>query len=552
MNADLVVVLARAAAVLLMLGLIHWHPPVSAADELELPPAVAARLNASQQVLGHQFVDNTRCERCHQAPVKEDLDRQMKGQGPLFRISLTEYPKWYESKHRQAGDALSGLKAKAMARQLKYPDDDCRKVVACLNCHTDSHSMATPNDPAAGTKGAENNARPDDINAVQDNVSQEQVISAGVACQACHGAASDWVCEHDKSGWWRRSPTEKQSLGMVNVRDTVTRAELCLSCHLGSIRAGKLVTHEMYAAGHPPLRSFEVEAFDRAITHGRPLGEKLPETLQSLGIQKDDLHASRSVLLSDLVALRESAQLLADASDGLKSQREPDTDAPGERRGESAWPEFALFDCAACHHELRLPARRAHASVGTPGRPMFRYWPLALAQVSIDEPDLSGDLRPLTQALSRRPFGERHEVAEAAKLTVALLNRQIAALKSTPQWPDRTVSLNALRRICEAGLANQSDFDTAQELSRGFQQIFAEIAGTEGAPPAAGALDATTIEQIRAILKKLEQELNLTIHGAARDKGVDEAVSTASFKYQPDVFQKNLSELLQKLPPPQR
>ena len=32
---------------------------------------------------------------------------------------------------------------------------------------------------------------------------------------------------------------------------------MCLSCHLGNAREGRVVTHEMYAAGHPPLPGFE-------------------------------------------------------------------------------------------------------------------------------------------------------------------------------------------------------------------------------------------------------------------------------------------------------
>ena len=43
------------------------------------------------------------------------------------------------------------------------------------------------------------------------------------------------------------------------VRDPVRRTELCLSCHLGSTSENKMVTHAMYAAGHPPLPGFEME-----------------------------------------------------------------------------------------------------------------------------------------------------------------------------------------------------------------------------------------------------------------------------------------------------
>ena len=54
-----------------------------------------------------------------------------------------------------------------------------------------------------------------------------------------------------------------------------SRAKLCSACHVGNVEDGKLVTHEMYAAGHPPLPGIEIVAFCDALrvrSLARPIG----------------------------------------------------------------------------------------------------------------------------------------------------------------------------------------------------------------------------------------------------------------------------------------
>ena len=106
----------------------------------------------------------------------------------------------------------------------------------------------------------------------------------------------------------RRWRTKKyEQYGMTNLRDPVRRTELCLSCHLGDIACGKFVTHDMFAAGHPPLPAFEVESFL----------EQMPPHWR----QVPPLSRTRSVALEGLVALRASVRLLADA-DRLPQQQD--------------------------------------------------------------------------------------------------------------------------------------------------------------------------------------------------------------------------------------
>ena len=37
--------------------------------------------------------------------------------------------------------------------------------------------------------------------------------------------------------------------------------KLCLSCHVGNAAQGKVITHAMYAAGHPPLPAMDIATF---------------------------------------------------------------------------------------------------------------------------------------------------------------------------------------------------------------------------------------------------------------------------------------------------
>ena len=66
---------------------------------------------------------------------------------------------------------------------------------------------------------------------------------------------------------------------MTDLWDPVRRAETCASCHVGNHDEGKVVTHAMYAAGHPPLPGFETATFgDLEPRHWQYLSEKTPAT----------------------------------------------------------------------------------------------------------------------------------------------------------------------------------------------------------------------------------------------------------------------------------
>src|SRR5262249_39586398 len=87
----------------------------------------------------------------------------------------------------------------------------------------------------------------------------------GVSCEGCHGPSSKWIGPHfaAPTTWRKKTPEQKYAEGMRDLRNPVVRATLCSSCHIGNAEEGKVVTHAMFAAGHPPLTGFEVATFSK-------------------------------------------------------------------------------------------------------------------------------------------------------------------------------------------------------------------------------------------------------------------------------------------------
>ena len=70
-------------------------------------------------------------------------------------------------------------------------------------------------------------------------------------------------------------PLRRRNSGRPGPATRPRAAGRCATCHVGSPADGKFVTHEMYAAGHPPLPPLEVMTFSR----DQPMHYKLPKDL---------------------------------------------------------------------------------------------------------------------------------------------------------------------------------------------------------------------------------------------------------------------------------
>jgi hypothetical protein len=214
------------------------------------------------------------------------------------RILGNEYATWSVSdKHSRAYKTLEDPRSKRMAELLKIAD--ATRDNRCTVCH------------AVG--------------------SPEKSLSDGVACEACHGQATDWLGSHTQPN----SHQDSVRRGMIDTKSLAVRSETCLACHLG--KAGQVVDHEMIAAGHPDL-AFELDTFTTAQpAHHRAVKPEPNNVLPSM----------RAWAVGQSTALAQGMRLLA-------------------FHAEKNWPEFSDLECYQCHHDLRAESWRIQR--GYPGR----------------------------------------------------------------------------------------------------------------------------------------------------------------------------------------
>ena len=178
-----------------------------------------------------------------------------------FRISLAslrEFAIWNKyDRHRIAFEALRDPRALQMERLLHIKASEDRR---CLACHS-----------------IEITAQSADSAPLNDGNLRHEALAQGVSCEVCHGRASLWLDRHWKKDEWAdlkpaQADQKYGQFGMTNLHEPAKRIELCVSCHVGDVACGKFVTHDMFAAGHPPLPAFEIETFmDQMPPHWRPL-----------------------------------------------------------------------------------------------------------------------------------------------------------------------------------------------------------------------------------------------------------------------------------------
>ena len=379
---------------------------VRAADE---KPKVAAK--------DLQFLGVGECKKCHLVPDSESKDS-------LDFVLLTEYTSWRTlDKHAQAYAILVGPRGKQMGERLKLDVTD--EKTGCLNCHA--------------------------MNSYK-NRGKKFLIEDGVSCEGCHGPAEKWLDPHQKAATWRnRSGADKsEQFGMYDLRDPGQRAAVCTSCHVGNASEGKVVTHAMFAAGHPPLPPFDLEVFSKNLPQHCAIQDvpffqnDPPKGLDKATFKKyyhldenPQFDGTKRVMAGNIVALQQTMGMVADRADLAKAGAEDawkhwpelalNFDPPPRRA--QRWPELAIAhsDCFSCHHELVIPSWRQQRGYvlllgdnkkiyGRPGRPQVRQWSLALADLSLRQiasngngaklgSDFAAGLDGVYQACNERPFG---------------------------------------------------------------------------------------------------------------------------------------------------
>ena len=367
------------------------------------------------------------CVKCHRSE-----------QGEWCDVATTAA--WRHDAHSRSHEALSSDNERTRAMEVAL-GIKAAATASCVACHT--HPVDEP--------------------AVDEETA---VLHAGISCETCHGAGSGYLDPHMQKSWRFLSSAEKQAFGMHDLRNPVAKANNCLSCHLGEVATDRVITHQMYAAGHPPLPAFEMEAFSAGMgRHWKRVWEKSPqiqELAAKAGYATEGSSELERSLVGSLVALQESVHLARDYAAAAETNAK---DRP--------WPELAVYDCQACHHVLAVPSWRQEAGYGqlVPGRPSLVRWPRGLAAVAFEQAGMATDvdalLSPVVGVLNSRPFGTADGLRRVAEDSGREIDQAIEALA---RWRrDETLADRervAIEQILAAG-QNVGDFESARLLAWG-------------------------------------------------------------------------------------
>ncbi|HEX7036223.1 MAG TPA: multiheme c-type cytochrome [Pseudomonadales bacterium] len=332
-------------------------------------------------------------------------------------VWLNEYRIWStDDRHARAYQTLLSDESKRMAAKLGLPSAHTADI--CLDCHA-------------------------------DNVPAEQrgpkfQLSDGVGCEACHGGAELWIESHTDPA---ATHQDNLSRGMLATENIDVRAEVCLSCHLGT--RDQFATHRIMGAGHPRL-SFELEAYSAN---------------QPAHYQVDDDYRARKGAPSGFEVWRAGqVQSVRRYLDLMAS----DLFAPAG--GELA--DFAFFDCHSCHHpmdDVRWSELRRRQGLEPGGLRLQDQHLFMLAAVAgVLAPDERERLRELQVALLR---GGQQSVARA-RAAAAALNEWLAARDWTTRAVGREQVAAVRRAIVEMGARGElTDFAAAEQAFLGIESL---------------------------------------------------------------------------------
>ena len=180
----------------------------------------------------------------------------------------------------------------------------------------------------------------------------------GVSCEACHGPSEAWIADHTLHSWRSKSADDKSALGMVDLRDPARQSSLCVSCHVGN-GTDRVLTHAMFAAGHPPVRSIDAATSCESLPrHWRFLADKTREKPPAAAEVR--FERSRLAIVSAAKALEASMAQLA-----------KETDAPAPARGR---PGPTTRGSIARRATTSSSGRAGARSAVTTGRRGVRRW----------------------------------------------------------------------------------------------------------------------------------------------------------------------------------
>ncbi|MCA9212635.1 MAG: hypothetical protein KDB27_06210 [Planctomycetales bacterium] len=223
------------------------------------------------------------------------------------------------------------------------------------------------------------------------------LLGFGVTCDACHTNSQVWLTQHVESGWKRKSFAEFNDMTI-----TANRATTCVKCHVGSSRpVVRDVNHDLIAAGHPMLR-FDLLIHNARLEQTRHWDKTLAESNEN----------------ADELTVRQVGRAAAIiAATDLSVHRANTPTSP--------FPEFADYDCFACHSPVKstreLP--RQSAQLNLAWNPWFAH---GIGTRAGEEP------LALTMAAIRNSNNARSRIAAAAAAVNAAYQDRLKASNFLP------------------------------------------------------------------------------------------------------------------------
>jgi Cytochrome c554 and c-prime len=307
----------------------------------------------------------------------------------------SEYTTWVlHDPHSHAYEVLFSNRSKQIEKNRILPDG-CKEIhptadPLCLNCHVQPGIVPLVN-------GGEKLPRCKTFS-----------LADGVSCEACHGAAGGWLAQHHTNSWLSSNDMRpKAAAGMTATKDLRVRAEVCVACHVG--KGDIEVNHDLIAAGHPRLY------FEYAAYHAK-LPKHWSEEKDMKG--RPDIEA-RAWAIGQAVSAKAALELLA-------YRAEPKNMMP--------WPEFAEYDCFACHHDLKAQSWRQARGYGsaTPGALPWGTWYFSMLGQALDTPgpkDVADELS-LLRAEMKKPYPGRKQISAKAGSVADGLEHWVAKLRT--------------------------------------------------------------------------------------------------------------------------
>jgi hypothetical protein len=365
-------------------------------------------------------------------------------------VLQNEYVTWTQKdKHAAAYKVLLNERSQRIAKNLGLAKP-AHESAECLNCH--AHFPA------------------------EDKRGPQFQLSDGVACEACHGGAAQWLGPHVAN---RGNHAENIQNGLYPTEDPVKRAKLCLACHFGDLsKDNKFVTHRIMGAGHPRM-SFELDTF----TAIQPLHYRLDDDY----LKRKPQHGSGVQVwaIGQAMALSELMGALADP----------------KRNRDGIFPELVMFDCHACHHPMSNLRWAQRGSVGLPpGVPRLSDSNLIMLRIIAERisPADGAALRDRGLALHKASIQGTDATVAAAKGVKEVADRLVAAFAGRSFGKEDMQAL--MQGVLAEGLQKGEfvDYAAAEQATMALQSIVAAMKATK-------AVEAAKADTLQKALDKLLQ-----------------------------------------------